>query len=309
MFKDIIKISAKKRKRNSIKFSEQRSQSNPNYRTKQEERKTSAYYKRIYSLNNFQEKSDLQNKTKIIKPKKISLEKVFKKPNFPKPIFQFRKITNAKSPFTLKRTESKELIKERLKLSRPSKLFHNFINIQWLRKKFPESVINKSIYSLLPNNGKPVIPENETEEEKRHRQTIEYLESKRKPVGKDQYIEINPKYFFNKQTWDQVLKLKKIFLDFDEDGNRRMELDEMQEMFNSNKINASINDLVDLFFKGKKFKESEIMKLYLNFHQFINFALTKDKEFREFMRTIQRKLEKEEENKMKRKNSSQRKSR
>ena len=72
-----------------------------------------------------------------------------------------------------------------------------------------------------------------------------------------------------------------------------MELDEMQEMFNSNKINASINDLVDLFFKGKKFKESEIMKLYLNFHQFINFALTKDKEFREFMRNIKRKIEKE----------------
>ena len=308
MFKDIIKISNQVRKRNKQKFSEQRSKSTPNFKIKKEERKTSAYYQRLYSLDNFQEKSNSETKTKKTKHKKISLEKVFKKPIFPKPIFQFRKITDAKLPFTLKRTESKELIKERLKISRPSKLFHNFINIQWLRRKFPETVINKSIYTLLPNNGKPVVPENETEGEKRHRLMIAYLESLKGPTGKDQYIEINPKYFFNKQTWDSVLKLKKIFLDFDEDGNRRMELDEMQEMFNSNKINASINDLVDLFFKGKKFKESEIMKLYLNFHQFINFALTKDKEFREFMRTIQRKLEKEEENKIKRKNSSQRKS-
>jgi hypothetical protein len=34
------------------------------------------------------------------------------------------------------------------------------------------------------------------------------------------------------------------------------------------------------------------MKLYLNFHQFINFGLTKDQEFREFMRNIKEKLEK-----------------
>ena len=301
MFKDIIKISNQVHKRNKQIFSGQRSKSTPNFKIKKEERKTSAYYQRLYSLDNFQEKSNSETKTKKTKHKKISLEKVFKKPNFPKPIFQFRKITDAKLPFTLKRTESKELIKERLKISRPSKLFHNFINIQWLRRKFPETVINKSIYTLLPNNGKPVVPENETEGEKRHRLMIAYLESLKGPTGKDQYIEINPKYFFNKQTWDSVLKLKKIFLDFDEDGNRRMELDEMQEMFNANKINASINDLVDLFFKGKKFKESEIMKLYLNFHQFINFALTKDKEFREFMRNIKRKIEKE--NKLKNKNN------
>ena len=301
MFKDIIKISNQVHKRNKQKFSEQRSKSTPNFKIKKEERKTSAYYQRLYSLDNFQEKSNSEIKTKKTKHKKISLEKVFKKPNFPKPIFQFRKITDAKLPFTLKRTESKELIKERLKISRPSKLFHNFINIQWLRRKFPETVINKSIYTLLPNNGKPVVPENETEGEKRHRLMIAYLESLKGPTGKDQYIEINPKYFFNKQTWDSVLKLKKIFLDFDEDGNRRMELDEMQEMFNANKINASINDLVDLFFKGKKFKESEVMKLYLNFHQFINFALTKDKEFREFMRNIKRKIEKE--NKLKNQNN------
>ena len=74
-----------------------------------------------------------------------------------------------------------------------------------------------------------------------------------------------------------------------------MELDEMQEMFESNKIFVSFNDLVSLFFKGQKFKPQEIMKLYLKFHQFINFALTKDEEFREFIRRIRQKSEKNEE--------------
>ena len=115
---------------------------------------------------------------------------------------------------------------------------------------------------------------------------IEYLESLKGPIGREKYFNINPKYFFNRTTFETILKLKKIFLDFDADGNRRMELDEMLEMFESNKISANINDLVDLFFRGKKFKEKEVMKLYLNFHQFMNFALTRDQDFRQFMRNI-----------------------
>ena len=309
MFKEIINISAKNTNKKFDILSFKRNKSAPNLFSKKEETKTSGYYQKLYMLNQFKDpNSEFNNKKNT--PKKLSLKNVFKKPNFPKPEFQFRKITDAKWPFSLKKSESKESIKERIKLSRPSKLFHNFNNIQWLRKKFPESVINKSIYTLLPNNGKPVVPDDESEEDKRHRLMIEYLESLKGPIGRDQYIDINPKYFFNKQTWETVLKLKKIFLEFDEDGNRRMELDEMQEMFNSNKINASINDLVDLFFKGKKFKESEIMKLYLNFHQFINFALTKDQEFREFMRNIKEKAVKEKEAKIKKTKtlSSERKS-
>ena len=296
MFRQIIVLSQKNSKnifkRNSKTMI--KSKSTPNiFPPKEEKYKTSSYYQKLYSKKTPNKDSIFQKK-KLILPKKISLKKVFQQPIYPKPKFQFRRITIAKSPFTPreKDKESKEEIKERIKLSRPSRIFHTFLNIQWLRRKFSENVINKSLYTLLPNNGKPVIPEDESEEDKRHRLLIEFLEEQKQPVGKEKYIDINPKYFFNKQTWDTVQKLKQIFLDFDADGNRRMELDEMQEMFESNKIFASINDLVDLFFKGKKFKQSEIMKLYLNFHQFINFALTKDKEFREFMRNIKEKLEK-----------------
>ena len=297
MFRQIIVLSAKNSKnifkRNSKTMI--KSKSTPNiFPPKEEKYKTSSYYQKLYSKKPPNNDSIFQKK-KLILPKKISLKKVFQQPIYPKPKFQFRRITIAKSPFTPreKDKESKEEIKERIKLSRPSRIFHTFLNIQWLRRKFSENVINKSLYTLLPNNGKPVIPDDESEEDKRHRLLIEFLEEQKQPVGKEKYIDINPKYFFNKETWGTVQKLRQIFCEFDADGNRRFELDEMQEMFESNKISASINDLVDLFFKGKKFKQSEIMKLYLNFHQFINFGLTKDKEFREFMRNTRKKLEQE----------------
>ena len=269
--------------------------SNESYLFPEKKEKSPSFYQKIYKIN-----PETQNTSKKDneKPKKkaISLEHIFQKPKTKKTTCQFRRITNPKLPFSKRTIEPKEVTKNRIKLSKPSRIFHVFNTIQWLRKKFSEDMINKSIYSLLPNNGKPVIPEDESEEDKRHRKMIEYLESLKGPMGREKFCNINPKYFFNRTTFDTILKLKKIFLEFDADGNRRMELDEMLEMFESNKISANINDLVELFFKGKKFKEKEVMKLYLNFHQFMNFALTKDQDFRQFMRNIKERVEKNNNN-------------
>ena len=300
MFKKILLLNSKKPY--SSKKLKKRELSSQNFRFSAKNPNTQSYYQKIYSISSNSlnhsksEDNDFKNKKKITK-KSISLKYIFKKPKMPKTAFQFRKITNPKLPFSKRIIEPKEVIKNRIKYSKPSRLFHDFITIQWLRNKFSENIINKSIYTLLPNNGKPVIPENEREEDKRHREMIEFLDSLKEPNSKEKYVNINPKYFFNKSTFENVLKLKKIFLEFDKDGNRRMELDEMLEMFMSNKISADINDLVELFFKGKKFKEKEVLKLYLNFHQFINFALTKDQEFRQFMRNIKERTKKEKNNK------------
>ena len=277
------------------KIPRKRVSSSPNIFFPPQKPKSPSFYQKIYSISpdslNESKKEDNQNNKN--QKKSVSLKNVFKKPKFLSTPFQFRKITNPKLPFSKRTIEPKEITKNKIKLKKPSKIFHNFETIQWLRKKYSENIINKSIYSLLPNNGKPVIPEDESEEDKRHRKMIEYLESLKEPIGREKYVSINPKYFFNRTTFETVLKLKKIFLEFDADGNRRMELDEMLEMFESNKISANINDLVDLFFRGKKFKEKEVLKLYLNFHQFINFALTKDQDFRQFMRNIKERAEKE----------------
>jgi hypothetical protein len=141
----------------------------------------------------------------------------------------------------------------------------------------------------LPDNGKPAIPDDETEEEKNHRLLMEFLDSLKPVNEKEKNVNINPKYFFEKETFEKILKLRELFLEFDEDGSRKMELDEMLTMFNQNRINADIKELVNLFFKNKKFKEKDIMKLYLDFYQFMEFAINKEQDFRDFMREIKEK--------------------
>ena len=300
MLNKVYLLSAKK-STNKSKSLKKRIFSAKNVLEPSEKQKSPSFYQKIYSItpDSLNQSKIESNQNKTLKKKSVSLKNIFKKPKFLSTPFQFKKITDPKLPFSKRTIEPREIRDNRIKLKKPSKLFHNFETIQWLRKKFSENILNKSIYTLLPNNGRPVIPENETEENKRHRKMMEYLEKLKEPIGREKFVSINPKYFFNRTTFETVLKLKKIFLEFDADGNRRMELDEMLEMFESNKISANINDLVELFFKGRKFKEKEVLKLYLNFHQFINFALTKDQDFRQFMRNIKERAEKEKKIKAK----------
>jgi hypothetical protein len=76
-----------------------------------------------------------------------------------------------------------------------------------------------------------------------------------------------------------------------------MEFDEIVKMFNQNHIKAGKNDIVNLFFKHKAIKKKEdIMKLSLGFYQFINFALKKEEDFRNFMRKIKKEYAKNESN-------------
>ena len=180
----------------------------------QKKQKSPSFYQKIYSIlpdSLSESKIEENHNSKKYMKKAVSLKNVFKKPKFLSTPFQYRKITNPKLPFSKRNVESKEIIKNKIKIKKPSTIFHNFNTIQWLRKKYSENVINKSIYSLLPNNGKPVIPEDENEEDKRHRKMIEYLESLKGPIGREKYVNINPKYFFNRTTFETVLKLKKIF--------------------------------------------------------------------------------------------------
>ena len=203
--------------------------------------------------------------------------------------FLWPKLTKAKLPFTFKKKISPEEKKKKIRSLKPTRKLHNFDTVKWLRSKYSDSILEKSINTLLPDNGKPVIPDDETEEEKNHRLLMEFLVSSKPVNEKEKNVDINPKYFFDKVTFEKILKLKKIFLEFDEDGSRKMELDEMLTMFNQNHINVDIKELVNLFFKSKKFKEKDIMKLYLDFYQFMEFAINKEQDFRDFMREIKEK--------------------
>ena len=242
-----------------------------------------------------------KKKYNSINSKKYKIDKkllyIFKDPKEKyKKKFKWPKITHAKLPFSERHTLSLEERKKKIMEQKPSNLFHNFYTIKWLRQKYSDSLIEKSVFSMLPDNGKPVVPDDESEEDKKHRLLMEYLENLyTKTPEREKYVNINPKYFFDRRTFEKILKFKEIFLEFDEDQSRKMEIDEMVEMFNQNHINANLRDLVNLFFKGQNIKEEDIMKLYLDFYQFMNFALTKDQDFREFMREIKLKSKKKDE--------------
>ena len=166
-----------------------------------------------------------------------------------------KKLTKPKSPFTTISAEPPEIREKRIKDLKPNKKFHDFHTIQWLRHRYSNQLIQKSIFSLLPDNGRPVVDENESPEDRKHRLLMEWLSTYCQPNDKFKNVNINPKYFFNDKTFEKVLKLKEIFLEFDEDGSRKMEINEMEEMFNTNHICATINELVTLFFKDKEIKK------------------------------------------------------
>ena len=247
------------------------------------------------------EKINLSNKQNYPykKGKKIySLKRIFQEPkqfNNGKKIWP--KITHPKLPFSKKITESEEFRKLKIKLKKPSQILHGYDTIKWLRQKYSDSVIEKSLRTLLPEKNSSLFmkKEKENENEKRHRKMLEYLNSFKGPTGKEKFININPKYFYTESTFQKILKLREIFLEFDSRGAQKMEFDEILKMFNQNHIKADKNDIVNLFFKDKKIKkEEDILKLYLGFYQFINFALEREQDFREFMREIKQKCRKKE---------------
>ena len=199
-----------------------------------------------------------------------------------------------KNQKVLKVPSREEQIKKYQNIS-PSQIFYNPNTIKWFKKKYNENLIKKSIYSLFPNNCEPVM--SKEEKEKFERQIQGFLSKYMKQNDKYEHTWINPKYFFSKEVYESILKLKEIFLQFDEDGSRKMEIDEMTTMFNTNNINVTEDDLCGLFFKGKKYRKKDINILYLDFFQFMKFALSKesDQEFRVFMRNIKEKKMKEKE--------------
>ena len=203
------------------------------------------------------------------------------------------KLKKPKLPFSQRLTIPKDIRLKKIESLKPSLLYHDNHVINWMRNKYSQSVIEKSLYSILPKQLKMERNKNETESEKRQRKMVEFLEVSKEPKGREKYVKIHPKYFYDETTFDKIKKLKDIFLEFDKNGNNKMGIDELVTMFNENNIKANEEDLVKLFFKNKKIKKKEYFKLYLTFYQFLNFALHKDNEFRQFMRKLKLKCKEE----------------
>ena len=67
---------------------------------------------------------------------------------------------------------------------------------------------------------------------------------------------------------NKINKLLDIFLEFDGDGSRKLEIGEMVNMFKTNNIPVSEKELVGLFFKDKKLKSNEEPTLIFFIHVF-----------------------------------------
>ena len=209
---------------------------------------------------------------------------------------KWEKLTKPKLPFSKRAILPKDERLKKLESLRPSTLYHNNHVINWIRNKYSSSVIEKSLYTILPEKNKNKEPEEEPEVKKRQRKMMEYLESLKEPSGREKFVKINPKYFYDEATFEKIKKLKDIFLEFDQRGNRKMGIDEITSLFNQNNIKANKEELVKLFFQNKKYKKKDYDKLYLNFYQFLKFALNKGHDFRLFMRKLKSKLEEEKKN-------------
>ena len=85
------------------------------------------------------------------------------------PEYHWPKTTKPINPFSPRNIEPPEVRKKKIMALKPSKKFHDYHTIMWLRRKYNDKVIERSIYSLLPDDGKPVVPDDESEEDKQKR--------------------------------------------------------------------------------------------------------------------------------------------
>ena len=203
---------------------------------------------------------------------------------------KWENLTKPKLPFSKRNILPKEDRLKKLEALKPSLLYHDNHVIHWIRNKYSSSVIEKSLYTILPEKEIKIEPEKETEAKRRRRKMLEYLKNLREPAGREKFVKIHPKYFYDKSTFIKIKKLKDIFMAFDLTGSGKMSLDDITSLFNQNNIKASEDDLVKLFFQDKNYKKKDYYKLYLSFYQFLKFALNKGQDFRLFMRKIKSKL-------------------
>jgi len=102
---------------------------------------------------------------------------------------------------------------------RPHPKVHDFHTIKWLRKKVDDKTIQKSVNRILPNNGLPIEDKPKDPKEIQKVKLKDFLNNHCRPKDKFENININSKYLYSNETYDKVLKLINIFLEFDEDGS------------------------------------------------------------------------------------------
>ena len=263
-----------------MKMSFQQNRGNNQNKSKRITKNHSAYYQKLYAIKpddieeskEFSKEFQKRKKAEEEKSRMNSLMRVFAGPK--KTVesgIKWSKVTKPKLPFKRIKIDQ-NLQRQKIEELKPSRLYHDFHTIHWLRKKYSESVVEKSVFSIFNERGKVKEPANEDEKTRRRRKMVEYLESFKGPIGREKYVKINPKYFFNQTNFAKMQKIKEVFLQFVGNGYRKMEMNELASLFNKNNIQANVNELAKLFLNDATVVKNDDKKLYLNFYQFLTFA-------------------------------------
>lgn len=176
-------------------------------------------------------------------------------------------------------------------------LIVNATNISWFNKRITKSNLERSINTLLPDNGKTHISNYTIAKKFIIDQNNEFTKLKSKYVNNKI---VNPKYLFSKSNSQKIKQLRDLFLEFDKDFSRKLEINELYDMFKTNNIPVKLEELIMLFFNNKnkslfkKTKSKYLLKVEeeqsLNFYELIIFAFNLENElmFELFFRKLKK---------------------
>ena len=173
-----------------------------------------------------------------------------------------------------------DFYKSRLKMLKsipPSHSIQDINTIKWLKRTHNKDVIRACVNKML---------DDDEEEKLKRKKSFSFDNKYSKDNIQDNIIyKMNPKYFWTKEKFKRILKLKELFKEFDIDDNQQMEMNEIESMFKTNNIDANSNDLTQLFGAdmGKRKNNKGII---FDFYQFCNFSIEHELEFSKFLRSL-----------------------
>jgi hypothetical protein len=173
-----------------------------------------------------------------------------------------------------------DFYKSRLKMLKsipPSHSIQDINTIKWLKRTHNKDVIRACVNKMLDDDD---------EEKLKRKKSFSFDNKYSKDNIQDNIIyKMNPKYFWTKEKFKRILKLKELFKEFDIDDNQQMEINEIESMFKTNNIDANSDELTKLFNVGME-KRNNNKGIIFDFYQFCNFSIEHELEFSKFLRSL-----------------------
>ena len=172
------------------------------------------------------------------------------------------------------------------------KTINTVSKINWMRHLIPQEEVNQSLTNLL------------VEKEKELPFVLHLFEDKKlimkfaSSIPKNNQCislkkQLKPELLFHKSVLDKIYKLRDIFVYFDQDRSRTLDITELCAMFNSNNIPITKDELIYLFtHPGEKKRKSWQYKI--TFLDFVEFCL--DEQCQEKYRALVTKIKQRTKN-------------